>query len=142
MVNDDFAPQYSHTRVILHLCRHAVELFFKGAISKATKGKPPKTHNLASLVGDYERALPGEQFRFEVPFGVETIGTLELFPELEALVEDHHKTLDQRYRYPTDSTGKPFSGLEGFIPRDYLSDLERLSKAFLKVELQLHGVGS
>lgn len=52
------------------------------------------------------------------------------------------KPVDQRYRYPTDSAGKPFSGVEGFIARSYLSDLARLSKSFLKVELQLKGVGS
>lgn len=142
MVNDDYTPQYSNSRVILHLCRHAIELFLKGAISKARNRQPPKTHNLVNLVGEYELALPGENFRFEVPFGVEALGNLALFPELEALIDEHHKTLDQRYRYPTDSAGKPFSGVEGFIARSYLSDLARLSKSFLKVELQLKGVGS
>lgn len=143
MVNDDFAPQYSNTRVILHLCRHAVELFFKGAISKTTNSRPPKTHNLASLLAEYERVLPGDHFRFDIPFGVEALGTLEPFPELEArVVDEHQKTLDQRYRYPTDVTGTPFSNPEGFTPTTFLSELMRLSKAFLQVEFQLQGEGS
>lgn len=82
----------TNSRVILHLCRHAIELFLKGAISKARNRQPPKTHNLVNLVGEYELALPGENFRFEVPFGVEALGNLALFPELEALIDEHHKT--------------------------------------------------
>lgn len=142
MVSDNYSPQYSNSRVILHLCRHAIELFLKGAISKTRNGQPPKTHNLVNLVKEYEQALPGENFRFEVPFGVETLGNLELLPELVALIGEHHKTLDQRYRYPTDSAGKPFSGAEGFHARIYLSDLDRLSKSLLKVELHLKDVGA
>lgn len=142
MLNDEYTPRYSNSRVILHLCRHAIELFLKGAISRARNRQPPKTHNLVHLVGEYEQAFPGKDFRFEVPFGVEALGNLELFPELEALIDEHHKTLDQRHRYPTDSTGKPFSGVEGFIAQAYLSDLDRLSKSFLKVELKLKGIGS
>ncbi len=134
MLYDDYASQYSHSRVILHLCRHAVELFLKGAISSATKSQPPKTHHLANLVAEYERALPGPEFRFDVPFGIESPGTPDFFDDL---VDSHHKTLDQRYRYPTDRNGKPFSEPEGFIPAMFMSDLNTLSKAFLQVEFRL-----
>ena len=134
MLSDDYAPQYSHTRVILHLCRHAVELFLKGAISTATKTPPPQTHHLANLVTEYERALPGAEFRFDIPFGIESPGTPDLFDDL---VDSLHKTLDQRYRYPTDRNGKPFSEPAGFIPAMFMSDLDALSKAFLQVEFRL-----
>lgn len=131
MLNNDYAPQYSHTRVILNLCRHAVELFLKGAISSATKSQPPQTHHLANLVAEYERALPGSEFRFDVPFGIENPGTQDFFDDL---VDNLHKTLDQRYRYPTDRNGKPFSEPSGFVPSMFLSELEALSMAFLQVE--------
>lgn len=106
MVNDDYTPQYSNSRVILHLCRHAIELFLKGAISKARNRQPPKTHNLVNLVGEYEQALPGENFRFEVPFGVEALGNLALFPELEALIDEHQCLLRQQWA-PCRHTTKP-----------------------------------
>ncbi|MFN2312706.1 MAG: hypothetical protein ABR590_11725 [Spirochaetia bacterium] len=133
MLSDD-APQYSHTRVILHLCRHAVELFLKGAISSATRNQPPQTHHLAKLITEYERVLPGSEFRFEVPFGIESPGTPDFFDDL---IDSLHKTLDQRYRYPTDRSGKPFSDPEGFMPAMFMSDLDALFKAFLQVELRL-----
>ncbi len=134
MLNDDYAPQYSHTRIILHLCRHAVELFLKGAISSATKSQPPQTHHLANLVIEYERVLPGSEFRFDVPFGIESPGTPDFFDDL---ADSLHKTLDQRYRYPTDRNGKPFSEPAGFIPSMFMSDLETLSNAFSQVEFHL-----
>lgn len=134
MTNDDYVAQYSHTRVILHLCRHAVELFLKGAISFTTKAPPPQIHHLGELVTEYLRVLPDQQFRFEIPFGVEVLGELDLFPKL---VNDHHKTLDQRYRYPTDRKGNPFSDPEGFIPLMFMGSLDRLSKEFLQVECRL-----
>lgn len=139
MLNDDYPPQYSHTRVILHLCRHAVELFLKGAISRATKRQPPQTHHLANLVTEYERVLPASEFRFDVPFGIESPGTRDFFDDL---VDSLHKTLDQRYRYPTDRNGKPFSEPAGFIPAMFISDLDALSKAFLQVEFRLKEAAS
>jgi hypothetical protein len=147
MCNDDYAPQYPHTRVILHLCRHAVELFFKGAIlSKSTNGKPPGGHNLAKLATEYERVFPNQEFRFEVPFGFETLGPFDLSPELAEIhrisSEYHHKMLDQRYRYPADSNMKPFSEAESFIPATFMSNLNGLSKAFLRIEMLLQGTGS
>jgi len=139
MLNDDYASQYSHTRVILHLCRHAVELFLKGAITRATKSQPPQTHHLANLVTEYERVLPGAEFRFDIPFGIESPGTPDFFDDL---VDSLHKTLDQRYRYPTDRNGKPFSEPAGLIPAMFMSDLNALSKAFLQVEFGLKKAAS
>lgn len=140
MIKGAYTPQYANTRVILHLCRHSVELFLKGAISSATNGQPPKTHHLAKLVKEYEFVLPDPQFRFEVPFGIEAADAQDhLFAEV---ADRLHKTLDQRYRYPTDQSGKPFYEPEGFYPVMFMSELEDLSKAFLLVELQLKKAGS
>ena len=134
---DDYAPRYSHSCVVLHLCRHAVELFLKGAIAYATNSQPLQTHHLGSLIAEYERVLSDPMFRFEVPFGVEASGTPNVFSDF---ADKHHKTLDQRYRYPTDRSGKPFSDPEGFVAPMFMSDLEGLAKAFLQVELKLKNV--
>jgi hypothetical protein len=135
MLRGSFTPRYTNSRVILHLCRHAVELFLKGAITIGQGGKPPKTHHLAKLVTEYEAAFSDPIFRFRVPFGIETIGTQD--QDFSEFADRHHKTLDQRYRYPTDQSGKLFSEPEGFIPIMFMSELEDLSEAFLLVELQL-----
>ncbi|MCK9388531.1 MAG: hypothetical protein M0Q22_09100 [Sulfuritalea sp.] len=131
---DDYAPQYSHTRVVLHLCRHAVELFLKGAIAYATNAQPLQTHHLGNLITEYERVLPDPMFLIEIPFGVDASGTPDFFDDR---ADQLHKTLDQRYRYPTDRSGNVFSEPEGFIAPMFMSDLEGLSKAFLQVELRL-----
>lgn len=130
----DYTPQYSNTRVILHLCRHAIELFLKGAITSATNKQPPNIHHLANLVAQYDKALPDSAFRFQIPFSVETFGNSDLFTQL---LDQHHKTLDQRYRYPTDNKGKPFSDPEGFIPSAFMTSLDALSKDCLRIELRL-----
>ena len=134
---DDYASRYSHSRVVLHLCRHAVELFLKGAIAYATNAQPLQTHHLGNLITEYERVLPDPMFRFEVPFGVDALGTPDFFSDF---ANQHHKTLDQRYRYPTDRSGKPFSDPEGFVAPMFISDLEGLAKAFMHVESKLKNV--
>ena len=134
LIAENFSPQYSSTRVILSLCRHGVELFLKGAIAVATGARPPQTHNLITLVEKYQHTFPDLQYRFEVPFGVEVMGSEDLFPDLTARF---HKTLDQRYRYPVASDGKPFDAPEGFIAELFLQEILILRKTFLMLEFQI-----
>jgi hypothetical protein len=134
LIDEEFSPQYSSTRVILNLCRHAVELFLKGAIAIATNATPPNTHNLAKLLDQYQTLYPDQLFRFEVPFGIEAIGSGDLFPDLTARF---HKTLDQRYRYPAASDGQPFNAPEGFVAEAFLRDIQALWKSILTLELRI-----
>lgn len=131
IIDEEFSPQYSSTRVVLHLCRHAIELFLKGAIAVALGENPPTTHNLSTLMFEYDRLYPDTVYRFQIPFGVEDTTTAELFPDL---LKRYHKTLDQRYRYPADQKGEAFSVNEGFIPGMFLEQLEALWKVFLNIE--------
>ena len=65
---------------------------------------------------------------------------MAISPLFADLVDHFHKTLDQRYRYPTDFKGKPFSEPAGFILDTFMSDLDALSKAFVQVEFRLKAV--
>lgn len=141
ILKDDSTATYPDTRVILHLCRQAIELFLKGAICSIT-GENKEGHNLDVLFAEYERALPDAQFHFDVPFGLETLGTRDSSTEAEEWVKRYSSTLDQRHRYPTDKNGNPFTKWESFIPLMYLPTLEGLSVAFLLIESHLKNRGT
>lgn len=134
MINDDFTRQYSSSRVVLHLARHAIELFLKGGICASTKGRPPKTHHLENLHAEYARHFPDPSFHFDIPFKLEVLPNLEMFPEL---TEDYHKDLDQRFRYPSDSKGRMFSDLDAFVPTAFLAELKVLWPQFLTIPYRI-----
>ena len=54
LVAEDYSRQFTSTRVILHLCRHAAELFLKGAIESKTGKRAPATHRLDRLFEMYD----------------------------------------------------------------------------------------
>ena len=131
MIKGDYMPEYSNSRVILHLCRQAVELHLKGAIYSTTNVHPKLGHRLDKLFAKYRELLPETQFDFDIPFGFENTNVPK------EVIENFHGTLDQRYRYPNDVKGISFSGLEGFIPTLYMTELEKLSISFIKIELEI-----
>lgn len=111
MAADDYYPQYTNTRVILHLCRHATELFFKGAIAVKTQ-QFSKTHRLDRLYAQYLTLYPLEKFQISLPFPRAVFNPSEgLFPEL---LDEYTQTHDQRFRYPIDNQGVPFFDAEPF----------------------------
>lgn len=134
LIDDEFSAEYTNTRVILHLARQAVELFLKGAIAVATDRAAPNTHRLDQLEREYERLFPAAHLRFVMPFGIESCGSEDPFPEV---TEQYHKTLDQRYRYPGDRAGNTFDAVEGFIPAMFLNELEVLRRTLLKLEHEI-----
>ncbi len=78
MIKGDYTSEYPQTRVILHLCRQAVELFIKGAIYCNQTNQPTKGHELDKLIKKYKQKFPEPQFQFEVPFGFESTEILKL----------------------------------------------------------------
>ncbi len=123
MADDDYQRQYTNTRVILHLCRHATELFFKGAISFKTTLLPANTHRLDKLYAQYLVHYPLDKQQISLPFPVEILNPAHgLFPEL---LDEYTKTHDQRFRYPTDATGKPFDETEYFDVHAYQEAIDR-----------------
>ncbi len=117
LVSEDFTRQYMSTRVIFYLCRHATELYLKGAISAKTLRHPPKTHRLEALYATYCDLYTHNDYRFEVPFQEEALDFDEgLFPGSLSSFQASH---DQRYRYPIDSKGEPFVELTAFDIQTY-----------------------
>jgi hypothetical protein len=111
MAEDDYYPQYTNTRVILHLCRHATELFFKGAIAVKTN-QIFKSHRLDKLYAQYLALYPLDKYQISLPFPRAVFNPNEgLFPEL---LDQYTRTHDQRFRYPLDNEGTPFFDAEPF----------------------------
>lgn len=123
MANDDYTRQYTNTRVIMHLCHHATELFFKGAISFSTKKLPAPTHRLDKLYNEYQFHYPLEKHKIDLPFPLEVLNPQRsLFPEL---LDEHAGPYDQRFRYPTDVSGEPFQETEQFDVVAYQQAIDR-----------------
>lgn len=123
MAADDYQRQYTNTRVVLHLCRHATELFFKGAVLHKTNTRVPKTHRLDRLYAEYRRHYPHEKFELDLPFPKEVFNPDKgFFPEL---LEEYTRTHDQRFRYPVDANGEPFEDEELFDIAAYQAAIER-----------------
>lgn len=111
LVENQFTRQYQSTRVVLHLCRHSAELFFKGAIAHASKAPAPTHHDLAKLHEEYTNYYPSEKHMIHLPFSAQVLDAEPgLFP---GSLEAFRRTHDQRYRYITDKSGKAFE-LEAF----------------------------
>lgn len=123
MAEDDYARQYTNTRVILHLCRHATELFFKGAISFKTNALPGNTHRLDKLYAQYRVHYPLDKQQIDLPFPAEVLNPEQgLFPDL---LDEYARTHDQRFRYPIDAAGKPFEESGNFDVHAYQQAIDR-----------------
>lgn len=123
LISEDFTRQYMSTRVILYLCRHATELYLKGAISAKTGNHPPRTHRLDMLHKAYCDLYPDNDYRFDVPFHNEAMILDEGL--LPGTLSDFRSSHDQRYRYPTDNSGKPFVERAAFDVQAYASEIAR-----------------
>jgi hypothetical protein len=113
MAEDDFQRDFTRSRVILQLCRHALELFLKGAIASKPGTKVQRTHRLDVLYEEYQTLFPSEKHSIDAPFPREVLQSAltNLFPDSVAA---YQRTHDQRFRYPTDASGAPFMDHEVF----------------------------
>jgi len=132
MREDKFYPHHANVRVILHLCRHALELFLKGAIDLHDGNIPRSTHRLAVLFEKYKILYPAEKYHFPFPFPEQLFFVDDLFPET---VENFHRTHDQRFRYPSDSKGNVFDRFETF-------DLSVQAEVIVDFWQKLHLIGT
>ena len=123
LAEGDYQRQYTNTRVVLHLCRHATELFLKGAVCHKTKNRPPKTHRLDTLYAAYRLHYPHQIYELDLPFPVEVFNPDQgLFPDL---LDEYKRVHDQRFRYPADGEGNPFEDSEWFDILAYQLAIER-----------------
>ncbi|CAG4891044.1 hypothetical protein [Paraburkholderia saeva] len=132
MLTNDFAQHHANVRVILHLCRHALELFLKGAIGLSTGSVPRGTHRLATLFDQYKTLYPSRNYHFAFPFPEQVFFTDDMFPET---IEQFHRTHDQRFRYPSDIKGNVFEGFEPF-------DVNTQAEAIANFWQRLHLIGT
>jgi hypothetical protein len=141
---------YADTRVILHLCRQALELFLKGTIYGITGVRYSPTrkeggpHNLHALHAKYESVLLGPHFHFDLPFGFEILGKSDDRDDKRMTPGTYHATLDQRHRFPDDIQGNLFTAdfdRDCFMPDLYLQTLQHLAQVFSRVENHLRSLG-
>jgi hypothetical protein len=114
MIHEKYRPRFSNSRVTLHLCHHAFELFLKAAIMTKMNRAPANTHSLDDLYERYQKIFGDPQFRFSMPFGLEAMPPLELSSEMAA---KYFGQLDQRYRYTLDKRLTSIRGCRGFSSR-------------------------
>ncbi|WP_175695623.1 hypothetical protein [Burkholderia ambifaria] len=129
MAEDKFDQNHANVRVILHLCRHALEIFLKGAIGLSTGNIPRNTHRLASLFDQYKILYPSGKYHFAFPFSEQVFLADDMFPET---IESFHRTHDQRFRYPSDSKGNVFDGFEIF---DLSSQVDAIADFWQRLHL-------
>lgn len=109
MCDGAWASNYYRGRVVLWLAFHAVELYLKGFILKLDPRASVNGHSLAVLTAKLKTLAPRTEF--DPPFGIEA---LPPDPELVQQVEKDEKKIHEMLRYPIDTEGKPWPGVQGF----------------------------
>jgi hypothetical protein len=127
MLHETYRARFSNSRVILHLCHHAIELFLKAAIMTKMNGALANTHNLHDLYEKYQKSFEDLQFRFSMPFGLEAMPPLKLSPEMTA---NYFGQLDECYRYTLNKKLASFAGIEGFLPDSFYAQLQEHCREF------------
>lgn len=125
-LNGDDHDDGTQGRVINHLCRHATELYLKGAVGRVTGKINRSTHNLHNLYSEYEAVFGdmGDFFFFDFPVDDWAIDDDDLFPDT---ISDVRKSHDQRFRYPADNRGIAFVGFRKISFRELADMLEKFS---------------
>lgn len=119
--------------VVLFLARHAVELFFKGAIVRKSPGEK-YDHDLDRLQNRYYKLYPGKVYVLKIPFGANFTGMSE---EEMIAAKARVPPLDQRFRYPSDRFGKVWPETWGFEANSFLVELKALKTSLDKVVMAI-----
>lgn len=127
MVNGSFISSFANAQVIMGLCHHSVELFYKGVLHSVTGEFPNATHNLFDLDADVKRLAPDVASCFSCPFGLEELPSCLLETEIKKRIG---KTQDQQFRYQFDRDGRPWEGVHGFISENFLEVLNYCSSQY------------
>ena len=128
MIEDDLHGDCGQGLVVSHLCRHALELYFKGAIGIATGQIKRKDHRLDKLYSEYKKLYRDKGAFYFFDFLVEdwVLDEEDMFPD--SLVK-HRQTHDQRFRYPADKNGMEFVGFKKFNVLEKAKQVEKFSNA-------------
>ena len=117
-------PQYPDASVVLHLARHAVELFLKGAIMAREPGADLH-HDLDKLQSTYDRLYPELALSWSQPFKTEYLGRT---PNQLAEARRSAPRVDQIYRYPISKSGVPWDGIYALDPRTFHRQMQTMEK--------------
>lgn len=127
MAAGEIAQTFGHSRVVLTLAYHALELFYKGALLAAGEKELPETHRLDKLRSLYAKHYPERADSVPTLFRIENLCRPG---EAEQGIEEKWRQWDQQYRYHTDLKGNMWPGVEGFEANSFLTELSALLKAF------------
>ena len=135
MREDETERTWPLASVALMLAAHSVELFLKGAlISRAPDLlagiKGPDRHRINILAEAYFRAFPEDDFAFAVPFQSEYP---DITDEEIANLKKEEPVPSILYRYPIESPGKEWPGLQGFEPQGFLEMLVELRESYERI---------
>ncbi len=136
MCEDDFSDSYLHNRVPLYLCHHSLELLYKSAL--LTAGEPySRTHDVAVLRAACIQRFPDCRFPIPPWLGGEHTHTENLFDDLPVM---YFENLNERYRYFSDSKGRPLQMVPVVKSKDLAEELSALERASYPAFLRLTGL--
>lgn len=128
---------YVRGSVVLYLAFHATELFLKGAILKSVpEENVGSTHNIGILNNRYKNLYQGKKYRFRLLFTSEEPDFSNIEPDkvkkYKIIIENMEKDNPhaQKFRYPQNKEGQPWSGPNGFEPSSFLRELKQLREQF------------
>jgi hypothetical protein len=142
MLANSFEDSFSHSRVILSLAYHGVELFLKGAIcGKTSTPEIMGCHDLKKLKKEYDRIFPSSEFELQIPFGYQYIGYDA--KNIEELVKNEPPQ-DQTFRYYTNKKGNVWKGIRSedgitaFLAESFLTTIQELRQRVFDLGEMLH----
>ena len=123
-----WSSSFHKGRVVHWLAFHATELFLKACILRVNPKSQVNDHSLARLLKKLKTLRSDIEFR--APFEV---NPMPPYPELVADAKKLEERIHERLRYPTDTAGKPWSGVHGFDSELFSHTLQRLRGDFERI---------
>lgn len=112
-LNDDIAANnwkgdFHREQAITWLVFHATELFLKGSILQLAPAASVNGHDLWGLAQSLNDLKP--ELNFQLLFGIDAPTDME---KTEDFSPEQKGMLHQRFKYPTNTNGKPWPGVQG-----------------------------
>ena len=128
MITDCTESDPDKALVLLNLCHHSLELFYKAGLNSQT-GTYRKDHKLLQLEIEFIRAFPNCNVKIPEVLREALLVSAPLLPE--GSEADFERVVHERFRYHTQRNGRPWPVLDQFDIEDFLSSVIQLKHAFL-----------
>lgn len=129
MITGQWEGSYQRGQVVMWLTFHATELFLKGFNLKANPESKVNGHTLPKLKDQLQKKVGPVEFN--LPFGCEAL------EEYRDFIQQYDQSVHERFRYPTDKKGAPWSGVVGFTPNLFATTLTTLRLQAEKLQAKL-----